>query len=48
MKKKSLVLVLSAICFFSFVGSSSAQKPAKHLTLLYGNNINGEIDPCPT
>ena len=25
-----------------------AQKPTKTLTLLYGNNINGEIDPCPT
>jgi hypothetical protein len=25
-----------------------AQKPAKTLTLLYSNNINGEIEPCPT
>jgi len=25
-----------------------AQKPAKTFTLLYTNNINGEIDPCPT
>lgn len=25
-----------------------AQKPAKTLTFLYSNNINGEIDPCPT
>ncbi len=22
--------------------------PVKTLTLLYSNNINGEIDPCPT
>jgi len=25
-----------------------AQNPAKTFTLLYTNNINGEIDPCPT
>ncbi len=25
-----------------------AQKPLNTLTLLYSNNINGEIDPCPT
>ena len=28
--------------------TSHAQKSAKSLTLLYSNNINGEIDPCPT
>jgi hypothetical protein len=27
---------------------SYAQKPAKTLTLLYSNNIYGEIDPCPS
>jgi len=27
---------------------SHAQKSPKTLTLLYSNNINGEIDPCPT
>ena len=27
---------------------SYAQKSPKTLTLLYSNNINGEIDPCPT
>jgi hypothetical protein len=25
-----------------------AQNPTKTLTFLYSNNINGEIDPCPT
>ena len=25
-----------------------AQKPTKTLTLLYSNNISGEIEPCPT
>lgn len=28
--------------------SSHAQAPAKTFTLLYSNNINGEIEPCPT
>jgi len=25
-----------------------AQKPLNTLTLVYANNINGEIDPCPS
>jgi hypothetical protein len=25
-----------------------AQKAVKTLNLLYSNNVNGEIDPCPT
>jgi hypothetical protein len=25
-----------------------AQKSPQALTLVYSNNINGEIDPCPT
>jgi hypothetical protein len=29
-------------------GSPYAQKQPKSLTILYTNNINGEIDPCPT
>ena len=28
--------------------TSHAQKSPKTLNLLYSNNINGEIDPCPT
>jgi hypothetical protein len=27
---------------------SHAQKTPKTLTILYSNNINGEIEPCPT
>jgi hypothetical protein len=27
---------------------SQSKTPPKALTLLYSNNINGEIDPCPT
>jgi len=29
-------------------GSPYAQKQPKSLTILFTNNINGEIDPCPT
>jgi hypothetical protein len=25
-----------------------AQPAARHLTLIYSNNMNGEIEPCPT
>jgi len=25
-----------------------AQEPRKTLTVLYSNNINGEIEPCPS
>jgi hypothetical protein len=25
-----------------------AQVPAKTFSLVYSNNLNGEIDPCPT
>jgi hypothetical protein len=30
------------------VSPAHAQKSPKTLTLAYSNNINGEIDPCPT
>ncbi len=41
------VLVLGFLLFFNpFL--SRAQKSPKTLTLLYSNNINGEIEPCPT
>jgi hypothetical protein len=39
-------LVLGCFLFFTF--PSQAQKSPKTLTLLYSNNINGEIDPCST
>jgi len=41
------ILVLGFSLFFS-VSSSLAQRSPKTLTLAYSNNINGEIDPCPT
>jgi hypothetical protein len=41
------VLVLGFLLFFN-ASPSHAQKSTKTLTLAYSNNINGEIDPCPT
>ena len=41
-----LVLVGSLLILMGF--SSQAQNQTKSLTLLYSNNLNSEIDPCPT
>jgi hypothetical protein len=38
-----LVLIWLGSVIFSY-----AQKVPKTLTLLYSNNVNGEIDLCPT
>jgi hypothetical protein len=40
-------LVLGFFLLFN-ASPSHAQKSPKTLTLVYSNNINGEIDPCPT
>jgi len=45
--------VLTGILISGFVWMaadvySQAPKPSKTLTILYSNNLNGEIDPCPT
>jgi len=34
--------------FFLNASPSHAQKSPQTLALVYSNNINGEIDPCPT
>jgi hypothetical protein len=44
---------LIGVLIFGFVWMaadtySEAQKPNKTLTILYSNNLNAEIDPCPT
>jgi hypothetical protein len=46
---RRVVIPILTMCLFLTVNqpSSSAQN-ARSLTLLYSNNINGEIDPCPT
>jgi len=50
MKGKWFVLGILALGFSLLfnISSSHAQKLPKTLTLLYSNNINGEIEPCPT
>lgn len=42
-----LGLVAWVIGFF-FSNLCFAQNPSRALTILYTNNINGEIDPCPS
>ena len=41
------VLVLGSLLVFHAL-PTHAQKLPKTLTLVYSNNLNGEIDPCPT
>jgi len=50
MKGKWFVLGVLALGFSLLINisPSRAQKSPKTMTLLYSNNINGEIDPCPT
>ena len=50
MKEKRLLiglLVLGSFLFFHAL-PIRGQNPPKTLTLAYSNNINAEIDPCPT
>ena len=42
-----LFLVLGSLCL-NHSRPCDAQSPNKTLTFLYSNNINGEIEPCPT
>jgi hypothetical protein len=52
MKEKFVCLAVFALVLFSLIVVSSApaqnQNTARPFTLVYSNNINGEIDPCPT
>ncbi len=50
MKRKFLFFAVCLLGLF-WVGSGFSvhgQRPAQKLTVLFSNNINGEIDPCPT
>jgi hypothetical protein len=42
------LLFFLGLFWMGSVFSVQAQKPAQKLTVLFSNNINGEIDPCPT
>ncbi len=49
--KTRLLLIPFLIAGFLWVNHYNlcyAQKQPKNLTILFTNNINGEIDPCPT
>jgi len=50
MKTRALVIVFLILGLLGTGHYTFSQDriPAKTLTLLYSNNINGEIDPCPT
>ena len=47
---KWFMIGVLALGFFLLLHASPslAQKSPNTLTLVYGNNINGEIDPCPS
>jgi hypothetical protein len=40
------ILPLGLLLFFGEL-SLSSENPSVSLTLIYSNNINAEIDPCP-
>jgi hypothetical protein len=50
MNMKSLFILFLILGFLgtNHYACSQSMTPPKTLTLLYSNNINGEIDPCPT
>jgi len=51
MKKRLLIvtaLVLGVLLNFRGFSPLHAQTPGRSLTLIYSNNINAEVDPCPT
>ncbi len=48
MKKVHLSFYCGLVILLMITGSLHAQKQPKTLTILYTNNINGELLPCPT
>jgi hypothetical protein len=50
MKGKGLLIVVFLLGCLLIIYNlpSHAQRPTKTLTILYSNNLNGEIEPCPT
>jgi hypothetical protein len=50
MKTRSLFILFLILGFLGTDRHAFSQDkiPVRTLTLLYSNNINGEIDPCPT
>ena len=48
MGRRVLIAILAMWLLLSINQPSTVAQNARSLTLLYTNNINGEIDPCPT
>ena len=50
MKGRLSLIVILILGFFLIFNTlpSHAQKQTRTLTILYSNNLNAEIDPCPT
>jgi len=48
MGRRFLIAILAMWLLLSINQPSTVAQNARSLTLLYTNNINGEIDPCPT
>jgi hypothetical protein len=50
MKKRGVLVFVFILGLLEAIHSIPAysQKPTKNLSLLYSNNIGGEIEPCPT
>ncbi len=47
-KKVTFLIILASCLFFPLNSPDSfAQDTSKTFVILYSNNINGEIDPCP-
>jgi len=47
-KLTSIVGLLFMVILLIGVSTTHTQSLVKPLTLVYSNNINGEIEPCPT
>lgn len=46
---KEFLLIWIMVIFFILESTySPAQESPKSLTILYTNNINGELEPCPS
>jgi len=42
------ILLILSVFFSPGICLSSGGNPPQSITILYSNNINGEIDPCPS
>lgn len=43
-----IAILIAGLLWMAAGAYSEARKPNKTLTILYSNNLNAEIDPCPT